>query len=138
MTAAHLRAKAPSMTIAHLALWTSDLERLRSFYEDNFGCTAGPRYTNPTTGFSSYFLRFASGASLELMSRPELAPAPPSPHLGYAHLALSLGGEDQVRLCTEQFAARGIPVLSPPRRTGDGYFESVVADPDGNLIELTA
>jgi len=124
--------------IEHLAIWTTQLERLRDFYVEHFGCTAGDKYINPTTGFSSYFIQFASGARLELMTKTGLAAAtaePPS--CGYAHFALSLGSEEQVRTYTEVLRRKGLAIKSSPRRTGDGYFESVVADPDGNLIELT-
>jgi lactoylglutathione lyase len=105
---------------------------------EHFGCIAGSKYTNPSTGFSSYFIQFTSGARLELMTKPHLATAgAESSQCGYAHFALSLGSEEQVRTFTEILRGKGIVIKSAPRQTGDGYFESVVADPDGNLIELT-
>jgi lactoylglutathione lyase len=123
--------------IEHIALWTRDLEGMRTFYVETFGCTHGIRYVNPKTGFSSYFLSFSSGARLEIMSRPDVA-SPSSPATcGYAHFALSLGSEEAVREWTEKLGAKNVPVTSAPRRTGDGYYESVIADPEGNLIELT-
>ena len=39
---------------------------------------------------------------------------------------------------TERLRADGYLVLDGPRRTGDGYYESAIADPDGNRIEITA
>ena len=129
------------MHITHVAIWTADLERLRAFYEQHFGATAGPRYVNAAKGFSSYFLQLASGARLELMSKATLAPsdgAPAAERPGYAHLALSLGSRDGVVATTDRLRAAGVPVVDGPRVTGDGYFESVVLDPDGNRIELTA
>lgn len=126
------------MKIEHLAIWTNQLEQLRNFYVEHFGCIAGNKYTNQTTGFSSYFIQFTSGARLELMTKPRLASASTElPQSGYAHFALALGSEEQVRTFTEKLRQEGIVVTSAPRRTGDGYYESVVADPDGNLIELT-
>jgi len=126
------------MHIEHLALWTLRLEQMREFYTAHFECTAGPRYVNPTTGFSSYFLSFASGVRLELMTRPDVtANRTGSPAAGYAHLAIAVGSEDRVRALTESLRAQGVTVQSAPRRTGDGYFESVILDPDGNPIELT-
>lgn len=135
--------------IAHVALWTRDverLERLRAFYERHFGAHAGPLYRSARQpGFASYFLSFSSGAQLELMTLPGDAPsegretgAARSPRPGYAHLALSLGSTEAVDALTARLAADGVRVLSPPRWTGDGYYESVVADPDGNAVELTA
>ena len=133
--------------IAHVALWTRDverLERLRAFYERHFGARSGAIYHSARqSGFASYFLDFGDGARLELMTLPHDAPAdatptPASARLGYAHIALSLGSTEAVDATTARRAAAGVPVVSAPRRTGDGYYESVVADPDGNLVELTA
>jgi lactoylglutathione lyase len=128
------------MTIEHVALWTADLERARHFYEAYFGATAGARYHNPAKDFTSYFLRFASGARLELMHRPGLlVPAARTiPAVGYAHLAFATGSRAAVDSLTERLRAAGHPVLGEPRTTGDGYYESVVADPDGTCIEITS
>ncbi|TVT43557.1 hypothetical protein FNT36_05585 [Hymenobacter setariae] len=127
------------MTIEHIALWTADLERARHFYEAYFGATAGARYYNPAKAFTSYFLCFASGARLELMHRPDLlvSAADAVPTVGYAHLAFATGSRAAVDSLTEHLRAAGYPVLGEPRTTGDGYYESVVADPDGNLVEIT-
>jgi lactoylglutathione lyase len=127
------------MRLEHVAIWTHDLERLRAFYERHFGARAGPRYESATrAGFTSYFLEFPDGgARLELMRVPTLCDAAPAPAVGYAHLALSLGAEHAVDALTARLHDAGVPVVSAPRRTGDGYYESVVADPDGNLVELT-
>jgi lactoylglutathione lyase len=128
------------MHIEHVALWTNDLDRLRRFYETYFGGVAGPRYSNPAKGFASYFLTFDTSARLELMSRPELDPAGPERAqigAGYVHLAMSVGSEAAVDTITRRLRADGFPIVGEPRRTGDGYYESVVADPDGNLIEIT-
>ena len=46
------------MRIEHVAIWTTDLERLREFYECYFGAVAGSRYENPRKQFQSYFLAF--------------------------------------------------------------------------------
>jgi lactoylglutathione lyase len=116
--------------IEHVALWTDDLERLRAFYEQHLGARGGERYENPANGFASTFLEFDGGARLELM---QMADADGS----FAHLALSLGSEAAVDAATERLRAAGVVVASEPRRTGDGYYESVVLDPDGNRIELT-
>lgn len=127
------------MKIEHIALWTSDLERLKSFYENFFGAASGNKYTNPNTGFSSYFLSFDSGARLEIMTQTGLAtPANSSaPQTGLTHFAISVGSQQAVEELTAQIEQVGYQVVSQPRTTGDGYFESVVADPDGNLVEIT-
>ncbi len=124
--------------IEHAALWTPDLERARAFYETYFDATAGEKYVNPDKDFASYFLTFDDGARLELMHTPDLASAAAPPAAGYAHVAIALGSEAAVDRLTERLQANGVPVLDGPRRTGDGYYESVVADPDGNRVELTA
>lgn len=126
-------------SIEHAALWTSDLDRSSAFYARAFGGEAGPRYHNPAKRFTSIFLTFASGARLELMHRPDVTRAlfdGPEP-LGYAHLAFSVGSEAEVDALTDRLRAEGVPVVGEPRRTGDGYYESVVLDPDGNRVEIT-
>ena len=125
------------MKIEHLALWTTRLESMRDFYLDHFDCSANAKYVNPTSGFSSYFLTFpAGGTRLELTCKPGLAAADTAACAGYAHIAISLGSEERVRALTEALRKKGVAVKSEPRRTGDGYYESVITDPDGNLIEL--
>ena len=118
------------MRIEHVALWTADIERLRAFYEHHLGARADARYENPGKGFASYFLEFDGGARLELMQGTDGTGS-------FAHLALSLGSEAAVDAATERLRAAGVRVADEPRRTGDGYYESVVLDPDGNRIELT-
>jgi lactoylglutathione lyase len=129
------------MRIEHVALWTHDLERLRSFYEANFGGRAGPRYDNPAHQFSSHFIDFGSGARLELMQMarvPEVAVDPRIQRTGLIHLAFDAADEAAVDALTARLESGGHRVLEVPRRTGDGYYESVVQDPDGNLLEITA
>ena len=124
--------------IEHVAIWTDDLERLRTFYERYFGGVAGERYENASTGFRSYFLEL-DGARLELMQTPAVAErASGDPQrLGLAHIAFALGSEQAVDELTVLLRSDGYAILDGPRRTGDGYYESVVADPDGNRVELT-
>jgi len=124
--------------LEHAALWTPDLERARAFYETYFDATAGEKYVNPDTDFSSYFLTFDDGARLELMHTPGLAAAAEHPAVGYAHVAIAVGSAARVDRLTARLRDDGVPVLGGPRRTGDGYYESVVADPDGNRVEITA
>jgi lactoylglutathione lyase len=124
------------MHIDHIAVWTPDPDRLLAFYSRHFAATAGLRYTNPRTGFESYFLSFESGARLEVMRSPAVSTGADGPRFGYAHLAVSVGSDEAVDRLTERLRVAGVPVLDGPRRTGDGYYESVVADPDGNRIEI--
>ena len=126
--------------IEHIALWVDDIERVCAFYEGAFGAQVGARYTNPTKGFESCFLSFDSGARIEVMSTSKLSPARHSAgaeRMGLTHLAISLGSEGAVREVTERLKQKGIAVIDGPRRTGDGYYESVILDPEGNRIELT-
>lgn len=128
------------MHIEHLAIWTKDLERLREFYETYFDATSNSLYVNEKKQFRSYFLTFNSGARLEIMQRPDIESKQHSGEkeiYGYAHLAISVGSENAVDQLTEKLQNDGYPLLDGPRRTGDGYYESVVADPDGNRIEIT-
>ena len=127
-----------TVRIEHVALWCIDLETLLEFYVRHFGASAGPRYRNAQRGFESYFLSFDSGARLELMSLDRgLATPTVAPAAGLAHLAMAVGSEAEVDAVTERLRRAGCPVIDGPRRTGDGYYESVVLDPEGNRIEIT-
>ncbi len=128
------------MHIEHVALWATDLERLKDFYCTYFDGQANARYNNPRRGFSSYFITFAAGARLELMSLPAVpAPVPEraADRLGWIHLAIAVGSQAAVDDLTQRLRAAGYLVLDGPRMTGDGYYESKVLDPEGNQIEIT-
>lgn len=125
------------MKIDHVALWTQELERSRVFYEAYFGSTVHDKYTNPSTQFESYFLTFESGARLELMQMPSIADNTDVETIGWVHIAISTGSKHAVDELTERLRADGYPIVGEPRTTGDGYYESVVLDPDGNRIEIT-
>jgi len=129
------------MRIEHIAIWTQDIQALKDFYCEWFQAKAGTRYANEIKGFESYFLTFSSGARLELMrcaieteNTSETTTPPPT---GYAHIAFSAGSKSNVDALTEQLRKAGHTVEEGPRRTGDGYYESVILDPDGNKVEIT-
>lgn len=125
------------MRITHAAMYVSDLERARGFFEEYFGGAASHRYFNPKTGFSSYFIAFSDGAKLEIMHRAEVQGAPGENRLGFSHLSFSTGSREGVDELTSRMREAGYAVASEPRTTGDGYYEGVILDPDGNRIELT-
>jgi lactoylglutathione lyase len=129
------------MYIEHLAIYTRQLEVLRDFYVRYFGATANEKYRNPAKGFESYFLSFDGGARLEIMQKqsvPETGRAPGAEVTGLTHLAFRAGTRERVDALTGQLRAAGYAVVGEPRTTGDGYYESVVLDPDGNRLELVA
>ncbi|SEB21716.1 VOC family protein [Variovorax sp. YR216] len=129
------------MRIEHIALWTDDLERCKQFYVAYFGAVAGSRYVNPAKGFESCFLSFTDGARIEVMRTTSLSPVAieaGAQRMGLTHFAVSLGSETLVDELTRRLRQDGYPILDGPRRTGDGYYESVVLDPDGNRVEITA
>lgn len=128
------------MQLEHIAIWVDDIERMRSFYEVYFDAMAGPKYTNAEKAFTSHFLTFDSGTRLEIMHRPKVTARSGNgagERLGYAHLAISVGSEAAVDALIECLKADGYEVLDGPRRTGDGYYEGVVLDPEDNRIEIT-
>ncbi|MCU0353670.1 MAG: VOC family protein [Cytophagales bacterium] len=129
------------MTLEHVAIWTDDLERLKDFYCKYFGGVPNEKYVNPTKGFESYFLTFASGARLEIMRKPQI-PANRNDtvqeqHLGIIHLAFGVDTMQEVEEKARQLQVDGFPILSGPRRTGDGYYEFETLDPDNNRLEVT-
>lgn len=125
------------MQLEHLAIWTQRLEALRAFYVRYFGGVSNEKYVNPTKGFESYFLSFGEGCRIELMRRTDVVtPAPEELRLGLCHLAFRCASREEVVALTERLRADGYPVLGEPRTTGDGCFESVVGDPDGNRVEI--
>ncbi|OBZ94245.1 bleomycin resistance protein [Pararhizobium polonicum] len=127
------------MRIAHIALWTADLDRLCRFWAETFGAIVGDLYESARRpGFSSRFLYLKDGPSIEIMQGPWIAPGDePGERQGYAHLALSLGSRTAVDAMAARAAASGT-LVSPARMTGDGFYEAVLRDPDGNPIEITA
>lgn len=126
------------MRIEHAAIYVNDIEAEKKFFTRYFGASAGEMYHNKNTGFSSYFLSFDGGARLELMTAPELQDMDKLPlRTGFAHLAFSVGSCKEVDALTERLRADGYAVVSGPRVTGDGYYESCVLDAEGNRIEMT-
>ena len=123
--------------IEHVALWVSDLERERAFFERYFGAMAGDLYVN-AAGFHSYFLSFEGGARLEIMYDGSQVPnTEDRPHDGYGHVAFSVGSSAEDDRLTAELVADGYRCVSGPRTTGDGYYESCVLDGEGNRVEIT-
>jgi lactoylglutathione lyase len=127
------------MRIEHLAIWVKDLENMKAFYCHYFNMKSGDLYVNEKKGFSSYFLSFETGARLELMHQGDILESEFGRDLliGINHLAISVGSKEKVDQLTEKLRVDGIRILGEPRTTGDGYYESVIGDPEGNLIEIT-
>ncbi len=128
------------MKIEHLAIWVSDLEKMKAFYEKYFHGIAGKKYHNPKKQFTSYFLSFDEGCRLELMHRPTIPNHQndwSTEYKGIIHVAISIGSKTKVDQLTETLRADGFTIVGEPRTTGDGYYESVVLDPEKNRIEIT-
>ncbi len=124
------------MKIHHLALWTFRLEKLKEFYTTYFHGKSNEKYVNPKKGFESYFISFDSGPSLELMRRTDVQNVQIEENrLGLTHFAFAFDSREEVLRTTELLRAEGYTIAGEPRTSGDGYFESVVLDPDGNRIE---
>lgn len=126
------------MRIEHIAMYLHDLEGARDFFVRYFGGRCNDGYHNKTSGFRSYFISFDDGARLEIMNKPIMEDAEKSPNrTGYAHIALSVGSRESVDALTRRLRDDGYAVVSGPRTTGDGYYESCVIGIEGNLIEIT-
>ena len=126
------------MKIEHIALYVNDLEGAKDFFVKYFDAASNEGYHNPKTDFRSYFLSFSDGSRLELMTKPDLTDSGDLlSRFGYAHIAFSTGSKEAVDALTAKLNAGGYPVLSGPRITGDGYYESCILGFEGNIIEIT-
>ncbi|MEZ2718427.1 glyoxalase/bleomycin resistance/extradiol dioxygenase family protein [Niallia circulans] len=125
------------MKIEHVAIWVKDLEGMKTFYTTYFEGTANSKYQNIEKKFESYFISFKEGARLELMRKAGIDKSDSDDRVGWAHIAISLGSKEAVNQLTERLQKDGYLLVNGPRLTGDGYYESVIEDPEGNLIELT-
>lgn len=125
------------MKIEHIAIWVHDLEGMKDFYQTYFNCKSNDKYYNIEKKFESYFLTFESGARLEIMRKDGINKTNHGNQFGWAHIAISLGSQEKVNQMTNKFKNNGYTLVDGPRVTGDGYYESVIKDPEGNLIELT-
>jgi lactoylglutathione lyase len=128
------------MKLDHVAIWATDLERMRGFYEKYFEARSNRKYENERKRFTSYFLTLPGGGRLELMHRPDIARGSESGSSqefhGYAHVGVEVGSRAAVDALTARLQADGFALLDGPRQTGDGYYESMVADPEGNRIVI--
>ena len=123
--------------INHIGLYVQDIELERQFFEKYFGASSGEMYHNPLKGFFSYMLSFGNDAKLEIMHRESFSGHHQNDKFGYAHIALSVGSKNNVDSITSKLKNDGFEVLDGPRTTGDGFYESSVADYEGNVIEIT-
>ncbi len=127
------------MKIEHVALFCRDLEAMRQFFLDYFEAVSNEQYHNPRTGLRTYILTFPDGdARLELMNRPDTIEADPSKsHIGFIHVSFAVGSKEAVDAKTVELRDAGYQVVSGPRTTGDGYYESCILGPEGIQIEIT-
>ncbi|WP_414146514.1 VOC family protein [Fusobacterium sp.] len=122
--------------IDHIAIWVEDLEKMREFYCKYFDGVSNQKYENKIKGFESYFISFNSATRIELMKRKDIEERIYKEILGLAHLAFKVGSKEKVNELTEIFRKDRYKIIGEPRTTGDGYYESVILDPEGNRIEL--
>ena len=128
------------MKIEHLAIWTRDLEKTKNFYTKYFNMTSSEKYINPKKNFSSYFLSFDRASTrIEIMSRPDITDfgGDHSTSFGLTHFSISVGSKQRVDELMELLRSDGYQIVGEPRTTGDGFYESVVLDLEGNHVEIT-
>jgi lactoylglutathione lyase len=129
------------MKIDHLAIWVRDLEKMKAFYTKYFQSASGEKYCNPKKNFSSYFLSFEGECRLEIMQMPNIPENENDAYQQYRgiiHFAISVGSKEKVDALTEHLRKDGYEIVGEPRTTGDGYYESVILDPENNRIEITS
>jgi len=127
-----------TVRLEHVGVWVADIDTVAAFHAKYFGAQSSELYRNPRTGFTSRFLTYGGGARLELMTRADVSQRASTEQLGLAHLALNVGDEAAVDALAARLRADGLTPDSGPRRTGDGYYECVIRDPEGNRVEITA
>ena len=128
------------MNIEHLAIWVDNLEIMSAFYLKYFNTSCGEKYSNEKNKYTAYFIFFGKNKTrLELMNKPGIEPAIGQRGFakGLAHFCISVGGKEKINELTETFRRDGYTVFSEPRTTGDGYYESVILDPEGNYVEIS-
>ena len=127
------------MRINHVALYCLDLEGMKDFFIRYFNGTPNELYNNPRTGLKTFILSFdGSDARLELMTRPEVKNEEENIfRQGFIHLSFSVGSKETVDSLTNDLNRDEYRVLSGPRMTGDGYYESCIVGPENTLIEIT-
>ncbi|MBV7509358.1 VOC family protein [Bacillus sp. sid0103] len=125
------------MKIEHVAIWVKDLEAMKTFYITYFNGYANSKYHNKDKKFESYFLTFDGGARLEIMCKSGIDKPDQDDRIGWAHIAIAMGSRESVNQLTARLQNDGYRLVNGPRVTGDGYYESVIEDPEGNLLELT-
>lgn len=126
------------MKIEHIAMYVNDLEKVKEFFMNYLNASCNNMYHNEKTGFKSYFLSFDDGARLEIMNKPNMMDDKKSINrTGFIHIAFSLGSKENVNQLTNKLKSAGYEILSEPRTTGDGYYESCIVGIEGNQIELT-
>ncbi|ROZ64037.1 glyoxalase [Kocuria soli] len=125
-------------TLDHVAIYVRDLDATREFYEQYLGATSNDGYLNPKTGLRTYFLSFDGGGRVEIMNRPGHDVEPAEGRTGWIHTAFKVGSQAAVDELAARLTEDGVPVINGPRTTGDGYYEAVILDPEGNEIEIVA
>lgn len=129
-----------TMKFEHIALWVKDLEKVRDFYIRYFGMKSSDKYVNPKKRYSSYFLSFPdSETRFEIMHRPDILENEGDKGMknGLAHISIAVGSKEKVEELTEEIVEDGYTLMGELRTTGDGYYESVILDPEGNYVEIT-
>ena len=127
------------MRLGQVAVWVRDLDGMRAFYQSYFGAVAGRKYTNEGKRFESYFLTFPDGGRVELMRRPDIADRKREvEEMGLAHLGIEVDSDSTVDALTSRLSRDGHRPVDGPRRTGDGFYESIVLDPEGNRILIVS
>lgn len=126
------------MRIEHIAMYVNDLESTKTFFQKYFNAKSNEGYHNPNTDFRSYFLTFEDGARLEIMNRPDMNDETKTINrTGFIHIAFRVGSREAVDALTDRIRNEGYEVISGPRTTGDGYYESCIVGIEGNQIEIT-
>lgn len=126
------------MKIDHIAIYVNDLYKALDFFVKYFDAVPNNEYHNKKTDFRSFFLTFDDGTRLEIMNKPQMSDKNKElDRTGYIHIAFSVGSKEKVDMLTQRLKKDGYEVISGPRTTGEGYYESCIAAFENNQIEIT-
>jgi len=122
------------MKLHHIAFWTRNIDSLVEFYIKHF--EGEVLFRHESGDFQSVFIKICSSITIEIMTRTNINDGIFEERVGYSHFSIEVDSKDQVNKLTDYFIENNIPLGKIKEKYDDGFYESSVLDPDGNIIEI--